>query len=209
MASVKRSRDETNAATRAALITCGTQLFAERGYSETSVDDVAAAAGMTKGAVYHQFATKAALFEAIFHAHEVEVHGRLATALDAAADAESGARAALEVFFAACCEPGYGTIVFRDGPIALGWSRWRECEIDYAYAFITRVLTALEEQGRLAQPLTETQPTVVLGMLSSAGQLLGQAQPTEQHRLHDELADLFDQMLVALATPPPRTLDRP
>jgi AcrR family transcriptional regulator len=195
-------RSEATAATRAVLIGAATALFTERGYVGTSIDDVAAAAGMTKGAVYHHFQGKAALFEAVFSAQEDEVHARLGAALDGAPDHVSGARAALTVFLEACTEPAYGTIAFRDGPIALGWERWRECEVDYAFAFISRVLAGLEADGHLARPMGVGHPTVVLGMLSSAGLLLAQAPPAEQARLRDELLELFEQFLAGLALDP-------
>jgi AcrR family transcriptional regulator len=198
---VTSPRAEATAATRAGLVRAATALFAQRGFAETSIDDVAAVAGMTKGAVYHHFAGKAALFEAVFSAQEAEVHARLGAALDDAADHLAGARAALVTFLEACTEPTYGRIVFRDGPLALGWERWRECEIDYAYAFIARVLDGLAREGHLGRPPGTSYPTLVLGMLSSAGQLLGQA-PEEQHAaLRAELLGFFDQVLAGLTTP--------
>ena len=195
-------RAEATAATRAGLVEAATTLFAERGFVATSIDDVAAVAGMTKGAVYHHFAGKAALFEAVFSAREAEVHARLGAALDGAPDYRSGARAALTTFLEACTEPAYGHIVFRDGPLALGWERWRECEIDYGYAFIARVLDGLAREGHLARPPGLSHPTVVLGMLSSAGQLLGGAPPEQHDRLRGELLEFFDQVLAGLAVAP-------
>ena len=194
-------RAEATAATRAGLVGAATALFAERGFAETSIDDVAAVAGMTKGAVYHHFAGKAALFEAVFSAQEAEVHERLRAALDDAPDHLAGARAALTTFLEACTEPTYGRIVFRDGPLALGWERWRECEVDYAYAFIARVLDGLAREGHLARPPGTSYPTLVLGMLSSAGQLLGQASPEQHAALRAELLGFFDQVLAGLTGP--------
>lgn len=202
MPRVTSPRAEATAATRAGLVEAATTLFAERGFTETSIDDVAAVAGMTKGAVYHHFAGKAALFEAVFSAQEAEVHARLGAALDGAPDHLAGARAALTTFLEACTEPTYGRIVFRDGPLALGWERWRECEVDYAYAFIARVLDGLAREGHLARPPGASYPTLVLGMLSSAGQLLGQASPDQHAALRVELLGFFDQVLAGLTTSP-------
>ncbi|WP_328308746.1 TetR/AcrR family transcriptional regulator [Actinomycetospora sp. NBC_00405] len=191
-------RAEATAATRAGLVEAATELFAARGFAETSIDDVAAVAGMTKGAVYHHFAGKAALFEAVFSAQETAVHERLGAALDGAPDQLTGARAALTTFLEACTEPTYGPIVFRDGPLALGWQRWQECERDYAYALIARVLDGLAREGHLARAPGASYPAVVLGMLSSAGQLLGQAPPEQHAALREELLGFFDQVLAGL-----------
>ncbi|GAA4902963.1 TetR family transcriptional regulator [Actinomycetospora succinea] len=195
MPRVTSPRAEATAATRAGLVEAATALFAERGFAETSIDDVAAVAGMTKGAVYHHFAGKAALFEAVFSARETEVHERLTRTLEDAPDLLTGARTALATFLEACSEPRYGRIVFRDGPLALGWERWRECERDYAYAFIARVLDGLAREGSLVRPPGTSYPTLVLGMLSSAGQLLGQAPPEQHPALREELLGFFDQVL--------------
>ncbi|WP_345417888.1 helix-turn-helix domain-containing protein [Actinomycetospora chlora] len=198
MPRVTSPRAEATAATRAGLVEAATALFAERGFAETSIDDVAAVAGMTKGAVYHHFAGKAALFEAVFSAQEAEVHARLSAALDDAGDHLAGAHAALTTFLEACTEPTYGRIVFRDGPLALGWERWRECELDYAYAFIARVLDGLAREGHLRRPPGASYPTLVLGMLSSAGQLLGQAPPAQHAALRAELLGFFDQVIAGM-----------
>ena len=130
------------------------------------------------------------------------MHERLGAALDGAPDQLTGARAALTTFLEACTEPTYGPIVFRDGPLALGWQRWQECERDYAYALIARVLDGLAREGHLARAPGASYPAVVLGMLSSAGQLLGQAPPEQHAALREELLGFFDQVLAGLTGRP-------
>ncbi len=66
--------------TRAALIAAGRSLFSERGYGDVSAEEVAAAARVTTGAVYHQFASKRGLFVAVFEAVEAEVTAQVAAA---------------------------------------------------------------------------------------------------------------------------------
>jgi AcrR family transcriptional regulator len=65
MTEVKSRREMYSEATRAALLDEATALFAERGYAGTSLEDVASASQVTRGAVYHHFASKQALFEAV------------------------------------------------------------------------------------------------------------------------------------------------
>ena len=55
----------TRAQTRTRLLTAAGTVFAERGYDRASLDDVAVAAGLTKGAVYSSFASKEELFYAL------------------------------------------------------------------------------------------------------------------------------------------------
>jgi AcrR family transcriptional regulator len=77
-------RAEQVAQTRAALVAAGRRLFGKHGFAATSVDDLARAARVTTGALYHHFPTKTALFETVFEA----VHGEL---MAASASAAAGA----------------------------------------------------------------------------------------------------------------------
>ena len=73
MPEVKSRREMYSEATRAALLEEATTLFAERGYSGTSLEDVASASQVTRGAVYHHFASKQALFEAVLELQKARV----------------------------------------------------------------------------------------------------------------------------------------
>ena len=75
--------------TRGNIVDAAVALIADRGFSATSVDDIATAAGVAKGSVYYNFGSKTALFEAVI----VEGVGRLTTALRAAVDGLQGAAA--------------------------------------------------------------------------------------------------------------------
>lgn len=92
----KRSRP-TRAQTRARLLQAAGEVFAERGYDRASLDDVAAAAGLTKGAVYSSFASKDELFYALMRDRigerlelVAEAVDRQATLQDIASDAGGG-----------------------------------------------------------------------------------------------------------------------
>jgi AcrR family transcriptional regulator len=135
MSPVKSRREMYSEATRAALLEEATALFAERGYAGTSLEDVASASQVTRGAVYHHFAGKQALFEAVLDLQEVRATAEVVAAAAAAGagDPWEAAMLALDAFLDQCCDPTYGRLVWREGPAALGWHRWRECEEKYAY----------------------------------------------------------------------------
>src|SRR6201990_856010 len=82
----RRTQEERSAATRDALISAARKLWGLRGYAEVGTPEIAAAAGVTRGAMYHQFADKAALFSEVVEAVEQDVMARMATVV-----AESGA----------------------------------------------------------------------------------------------------------------------
>ena len=110
---------------------------------------MAAASQVTRGAVYHHFDGKQALFEAVLDAQEMRAIAKI-TAAATAADPLEAARQALDTFLDHRCDPVYGRLVWLEGPTALGWHRWRECEQKYAYGLVERYITALVDAGYLA-----------------------------------------------------------
>lgn len=118
--SSRRSNRERSDATRGAILDAAHGLFVERGYAETSTPDIVAAAGLTRGALYHHFEDKKALFRAVA---EREAGAVAATIEQATVDdltprdaLISGARA----FFDAMAAPGRIRILLLDGPAVLG-----------------------------------------------------------------------------------------
>ncbi|WP_156746488.1 TetR/AcrR family transcriptional regulator, partial [Mycobacterium sp. E1715] len=86
MESKRRTQEERSAATRDALIAAARKLWGLRGYVDVGTPEIAATAGVTRGAMYHQFADKAALFREVVEAVEQDVMARMGTLV-----AESGA----------------------------------------------------------------------------------------------------------------------
>src|SRR6266540_224128 len=121
MAHPARSRrEEYSDLTRRALLDSAASLIAERGYAGTSLEEVTARARVTKGALYHHFRGKRALFEAVFDAKELETIGRVTAALREQEDPIDNVRAGLAVFPMACPAPRYQQIVQQGGPSTLG-----------------------------------------------------------------------------------------
>jgi AcrR family transcriptional regulator len=121
----RRTQRERREATVAALLGCARDRFAADGYLATSLDAIAAEAGVTKGALYHHFAGKEELFAAV-HAGE---HRRLGAIAEAAAGEHAGPwtaiEAALAAFVAAAREPGTQRITVHEAPLALSRSALR------------------------------------------------------------------------------------
>src|SRR3984885_8518311 len=79
----RRTQADRSAATRDALVAAARRLFAAQGFADVPTDAIVAEAGVTRGALYHQFADKTALFDAVLGAVEADISRRLAQ--DAAA----------------------------------------------------------------------------------------------------------------------------
>lgn len=116
----RRSNRDRTEATRAALMAAGRALFVARGYAETGTPDIVAAAGVTRGALYHHFADKQALFRAVVEAEAEAV----ARAVDASTVSSAGVKDALlrggDAFLAAMRLEGRTRLLLLDGPAVLG-----------------------------------------------------------------------------------------
>ncbi|MGH3345029.1 MAG: TetR/AcrR family transcriptional regulator [Carbonactinosporaceae bacterium] len=198
MATVKSRREEYSDATRAGLLDSALQLFAERGYARTSLDDIASATRVTKGALYHHFDGKQALFEAVLDRLEIGMQERVTRAASGAGDAWAATQAGLDAFLTLCCEPAYARIVMQEGPVALGWERWRECEEKYAYGLVQTFLRALIDAGAIAAVPLESATRITFGMLSAAALALAEAPDDEKPRVKDEVAGLLRGFLLGL-----------
>lgn len=192
-------RQEQVAQTRAALIAAGRRLFGERGYAGTSIEDLARAARVTSGALYHHFPTKTLLFEAVF----VETHAELMassappakTSLD---DPEFLARG-FEEFLDAVLKPDIQRILVVDGPAVLGLDRFTELDERDAFTVIVAALEAAVAARRIRVDDPETVARLLLGMLTRGAMLIaGSPQPAKTRRA---VAKAIRALLGGLAEP--------
>ncbi|QDZ00591.1 TetR/AcrR family transcriptional regulator [Nitratireductor mangrovi] len=118
--SKRRTNRERTEAMRAQLIAAGRALFTDKGYAETGTPEIVAAAGVTRGALYHHFADKQALFRAVV----VEEATRVAEEIERGAPSDIPVRDALiaggEAFLEAMRAPGRTRLLLLDGPAVLG-----------------------------------------------------------------------------------------
>jgi len=197
MPEVKSRRELYSEATRAALLEEATALFAQRGYVGTSLEDVASASQVTRGAVYHHFASKQALFEAVLDLQEARVTAEVLAAANTA-DPWDAAMLALDAYLTHCCDPVYGRLVWLEGPAALGWHRWRECEKDYAYGLVERFIRDLVDGGYLRDTAFDSLVRFSFWMLGGAGLAVAEAPPEDKPRVRDEWRYLIGQAISSL-----------
>ena len=118
--SEKRTNQSRTEATRTALVNAARSLFAEKGYAATSTPEIARTAGVTRGALYHHFEDKMAVFRSVITAEYVAV----AEAIEVSAEAAGSAIAALQEgsrgYLRAMQDPGRVRIMLLDGPAVLG-----------------------------------------------------------------------------------------
>ena len=203
---VRRTQAERSAATQQALVAAARRLWGERGYAEVSTPEIAEAAGVTRGAMYHQFPDKTALFVSVLEAVETDVMERLAAAVGAAtprtpADA---LHAAADAWLDIAGEPEVRRLVLLDAPNILGWAGFREISLRYGLGMTEQMLNAAIEAGQLkAQPVRPL-ATVMIGALDEAAMSIANADDTtaEKEQVRAVVHDLIDGLMNRAAAKP-------
>ena len=127
-------------ATRGQLIEVATGLFADHGYEGTSIEAVLAAAGVSRGALYHHFAGKEALFTAVLEAVSERITAQLTEVISGCTDPVDAVRAAALGWIDLAGDPVIQRIVLVDAPSVLGWEQWREIGLRYGLGLVQGTL---------------------------------------------------------------------
>lgn len=196
MDEVQSRRHEYSEATRRALLDSATDLFVERGFSTTSLDEVAAKARVTKGAIYHHFPSKQSLFEAVSEEVE-EITGAAITEAAAAHDSVwDGAVAGLEVFLDRCLDPAYQRICFQDGPTVMGFERWWEFGERHVLGLMGGILELMRAEGLIDLDEIGTLTQLLYGSLTAAA--LSIARSSDPKATRDEVRDVTVRLIEGL-----------
>lgn len=115
-----RSNQERAEATRGALLAAARTLFVEKGYAATSTPEIVAAAGITRGALYHHFADKQDLFRAVLEEEARVVAAEIEQAAPDALPIRAALLAGSDAYLAAMTTPGRTQLLLIDGPAVLG-----------------------------------------------------------------------------------------
>ncbi|MBC2960539.1 TetR/AcrR family transcriptional regulator [Nocardioides deserti] len=170
-------RQQYSASTKRALVDVAEELFTDLGYAAASLDSIVAGARVTKGALYHHFSGKQALFEAVFERVEADASRAIQKALKGKKDPWEKALAGLQAFLAVVQEPRYRRIVIQEGPSVLGYERFREQEERSTFANVLEIVRAVLNAGtwELEEEMLQTFARIFFGAMSSAGESVSSA----------------------------------
>jgi AcrR family transcriptional regulator len=195
----RRTQEERSAATRDALIAAARKLWGLRGYAEVGTPEIAAAAGVTRGAMYHQFTDKAALFSEVVEVVEQDVMARMGTivAASGATTPADAIRAAVDAWLEVSGDPEVRQLILLDAPSVLGWAGFRDVAQRYSLGMTEQLLTEAMKAGQLARQPVRPLAHVLIGALDEAAMVIATADDPKRARRETSqvLRRLIDAML--------------
>jgi AcrR family transcriptional regulator len=180
-----------SASTRAKLVRAARTLFARHGYAAVGTEQIVRRAGVTRGALYHHFATKEDLFLAVYEQVEHDLTARLVSLVSEAASPLEALRIGIRTCLDACRTPEMQRIVLVDAPAVLGWERWREIAQQNGLGLTEGVLNAAVEAGEIA-PIAVTPLAHMLGGALDEAALLVVNDPDQTDTVAATLERLLD-----------------
>jgi AcrR family transcriptional regulator len=173
-------------ATKQSLEAVARKLFAARGYDQVSAEEIVAAAGVTRGALYHHYDGKPGLFEAVVENCMRELHQRLAEAARNAKDPLQALQAGIRAFLTHATEATTQRILLIDAPNALGWQKWREMDARYGLGLLRQGLAAAMKAGLVRKQAEDVLAHMLLAALIEAALLVAGAKDPGRARREAE-----------------------
>lgn len=196
----RTKHDLRSEATRRRLMTAARALFGARGYADVGTEEIVRAAGVTRGALYHQFRDKADLFAAVAEEVEAEIAERIASATGVEADPVGALRTGARLFLDACAEPEVERIILLDAPAVLGWEAWRDLAGRYGLGLVQFGLRSAIEAGAIAAQPVAPLAHVLIGALNESALYVARAEDPAAAR--EECVAILDRILQGLIAAP-------
>jgi AcrR family transcriptional regulator len=165
-------------ATRGQLIDVATGLFAEHGYEATSIEAVLAATEVSRGALYHHFAGKEALFRAVLEGVSERVAAEVTEAVSDCTDPFDAVHTGAMAWIDLAGDPVIQRVMLVDAPSVLGWDQWRAMDEGRTVAAMRTMLQAVSDAGGLPGRLVGPFAHMILAALDEAAMVVARAADT-------------------------------
>ena len=193
---VKTKKTLQSEKTRGELVRVARKLFEEKGFAGTGTEEIVRRVGVTRGALYHQFRDKKAIFVAVVEELELEMAEHIQAAVDAETEPWARLRAGYLAVLNACTEPDIRQILLLDAPAVLGVERWRTVEADYGLGLLSRGLEAIMSTGRMKPLPVRAMAHLLLGAISEGALMIASARDPRKARR--QVAAGLQQLLESL-----------
>jgi AcrR family transcriptional regulator len=172
-------RVEKGKATKDRVIAAARKRLAADGYAAMSIEDLLDDTGISRGALYHHFYSKEALFEAVLESMEAEIAQTMSRAAIGTTDPVEALRAAWETWFVLARDPAVRQIVLTDALSVVGWTKWREIDERYGFGRLKRTLQRVAAMGRMSEDLVDTFAHILLAAIFEVGLLIARSEDPE------------------------------
>ncbi len=169
------TKAEQARATVARIIRIARRQFSEHGYAQTGTEELVRLAGLTRGALYHHFAGKKGLFEAVFEDALREIAEQILQAVESEKDLWRGFTAGCRAFLTAAADPTLQRIVIIDAPAVLGWRRWRELDARNGSQLLREGLEELAAAGLLPELSLDALASLLIGAMNESALWIAEA----------------------------------
>jgi AcrR family transcriptional regulator len=186
--------------TRATLVAVAREMFARNGHSGVALEDICARAHVTRGALYHHFPGKDALFLAVCEQVAGHVTARVAAAGQGGSDAWSRLVAGCRAFLEVSSENDVRQILLTDAASVLGWTGLRELDSRHGLGLMKLGIQRAMDEGTIQSGPVDTLAHMIVGALNEAALLIGRSEDGSAAR--DDAMVALDRMLAGIARPP-------
>jgi AcrR family transcriptional regulator len=162
--------------TRQHIMEVATRLFTQPGYNATSIEAILTACEISRGALYHHFASKEELFQAVFEAVEAEIAAATSEVSRGIADPAEALRCGCGAFLDLVHIDRFRQIALIDAPAVLGWQTWREIEERHGFGLLKVALEAAAQTRGLKQEPVEEMAHMLLAALIEGALLITRAE---------------------------------
>lgn len=186
-----RTQAQRTRATIDHILGAARDLFATNGYDATYLDAIVERADMTKGALYHHFNGKSAVFAAVYEDEQRAIEQTVKMAAREGGNSWQSFIAGCRAFFEAVLDPGVQRITLIDAPAVLDWQHRREIEERHCTALLKRGIAQAIDDGHIKPQRIEPLAHLIHGAMCEAAMTVARSQdPTQE--AHDALAALND-----------------
>jgi AcrR family transcriptional regulator len=188
---------EKGISTRERIVQTARRLFTASGYEGTSTETVLQESGVSRGALYHHFENKQALFAAVLEAVEADIAKSTALAAANIEDPVEALRAGFDAFLGLACDPEVRQIVLIDAHSVVGWQKWREIDERHGFGRLKAGLKKIAATGRMRPDMVDIFAHMLLASLFEVAFLIARSpDPAEALRIgRSAMNQLLDRLL--------------
>lgn len=179
---MRRTNKDRSEATQRALLSAARELFADKGFAETSTPQIVARAEVTRGALYHHFTEKADVLRAVIEAEAAAVADTITAATQDQKDPHLALVQGSEAYFEAMAVPGRARLLLLEAPAVLGTMEVADIDKNTGSQTLVEWLQLAAESGKLAGVPLEPLAEILGAAFDRAALAIANGEPAEPYR---------------------------